>query len=126
MSKEFSMGSKYQQWRTGAYECELDAFRNPVSKGNYVLGRYGMFTTEKVKKEIMCKLSEYADQGKNYPFLITTYRLEKKAKVTVPEKPAKEIAPKDVTKFPRQKVPVTEEWLAVVYSSTDYKFLSGK
>jgi hypothetical protein len=117
-----NIGRKYSQWRTAAYECKIASSGYPI-KGKLILGRYGLFESE--KEWIMQKLSEHAAQGAHYPFLIVEYRLESKAKANKPEKPAKEIKSQDIIFDPRPKIPSTEQWVAVVSSLTDCKLLNN-
>jgi hypothetical protein len=110
---QIAIGRPYSNWRIRAYECEVDVSDKVVKKGKSVTGWYGLFTEDKLKNEIIPKLSEYAAQGNVYPFLIVSYRLENKANVIMPEgKP-----------LPRRQIsPI--DWVAIVYPSSKYKILS--
>lgn len=124
MSKdEIIIGRPYSIYRINAYECEVDHSNNPIKQGKYVVGWYGMFTPDRLKNEIMPKLSEYAAQENTYPFLIVTYQLQDKSKVILPlNKPNKSIKSSDI-KFSRRSKRSLPKLVAVVYSAKECKVL---
>ena len=129
MSKdEIIVGRTHSTWRIGAYECEVDLSRNPVrivsrpKTKQPVAGWYKIFTLNRLQQEIMPKLKEYVDQGNIYPFLIVTYQLENKSKVTLPEDKSRKATTKDIKFSPRERRS-RPEWVAVVYSESEYKIL---
>ena len=126
MSKdEIIVGRPYSTWRISAYECEVDISGNPVGRGKYVVGWYGAFTPNKLQQEIMPKLLQYAAQENVYPFLIVSYRLEDKSKVTLPEDKSRKATTKDI-KFPRRRRHSLPKWVAIVYSTKECKILPDK
>jgi hypothetical protein len=111
---EIIVGRPYSTWRISAYECAVDLSGNPVKQGKYVVGWYGAFTPD--------KLSEYAAQENVYPFLIVSYQLEDKSKVTLPDDKSRKATTKDI-KFSRRPRHSSQKWVAVVYSATKCKVL---
>jgi len=127
MSKdEIIVGRPYSTWRTSAYECEVDLSGNPVKQGKYVVGWYGAFTPNKLQQEIMPKLSQYAAQENVYPFLIVSYQLENKSKVTLSEDKSRKITRASDIKFSRRPRHSPPKGVAVVYSATACKILPDK
>jgi hypothetical protein len=125
MSKnEIIVRRPYSIWRIRAYECEVDLYGNPVKRGKSVkAGWYGVFTSDKLENEIVPKLSEYAAQENAYPFLIVSYQLEDKSKVTLPiDKLRKTIRASDIKHSHRQRHSIPK-WVAVVYSAKEYRIL---
>jgi len=120
---EVIVGRPYSTWRTSAYECEVDLSGNPVKQGKYVVGWYGAFTPNKLRQEIMPKLSQYAAQENIYPFLIVSYQLENKSKVTLPVDKSRKITRASDIKFSRRQRRSLSKWVAVVYSATECKIL---
>ena len=108
---------RYSEWRTSAYECEVDFSGVLVKKkGKYISGWYGPFGGNRLDNEIMPKLAKYVAAGKgSYPFLITKHRLESGAKVDI-------LSPKTLKFYPRRQKsqPI---WFAVILSRTEYKLL---
>jgi hypothetical protein len=122
MSKaEIIVGRPYSTWRISAYECETDLSNNPKKKGRYVVGWYGTYSPKRLQHEIMPKLSEYAAQGYIYPFLVVSYQLENKSKVTLlADKPRRA---SDIMFSPRQRRS-PQKMEAIVYSATECKVLT--
>ncbi len=113
------IGRNLSEHRIAAYECTVDA--SAVTKGKRVAGWYGMFHEEQLKQEFMPKLAEYADQGRSYPFLITSYKLEGKTDTWI-ETPGKRGRARDV-KFRPRRQRTAHQSEAVVYSRTRYQLL---
>jgi len=85
-----------------------------------VRGWYGTFTFDKLKTEIIPKLTECAIRGRHFPFLIARYRLENKAKVNVTEGvPNNNVKSGDVNFSPRTRFSAMD-WVAIALSPTKY------
>jgi hypothetical protein len=124
MSKdEIIVGRPYSTWRISAYECDVDLSGNPTKQGQYVVGWYGAFTPNRLQGEIIPKLSQYAAQENVYPFLIVSYQLENKSKVTLPEDKSRKITRASDIKFSRRRRRSIPKQVAVVYSTTECKVL---
>jgi hypothetical protein len=124
MSKdEIIVGRPYSTWRISAYECDVDLSGNPKKQGKYVVGWYGVFTPDRLRQEIMPKLSEYAAQENAYPFLIVSYQLENKSKVALPDYKSRKITRASDIKFSHRQRRSIPKWEAVVYSATECKIL---
>ena len=122
---EIKVGRPYSRLRICAYECDLDQAGNPTKKSGQVAGWYGIFTPDRLQKEIVPKLAEHAAQGRHYPFLIITYQLEDKARVRLPnDVPLRRVRASDL-KFSRR--PRASNWtvVAIVNSATEYALLNG-
>jgi hypothetical protein len=123
-TKQIKVGRSLSTLRIGAYECTLDSQGNPRKQSGQVIGWYGSFTTDRLQKEIMPKLAEYAAQGKRYPFLIATYELRSKAEVNLPRGIAtKDIKDKDID-FSRREQDSALVPKAVVSSPGEYRLLN--
>ena len=68
------IGRNLSEHRIAAYECTVEG--SAIKKGKWVVAWYGMFHEQRLKEEIVPKLTEYASQGASYPFLINSYMLE--------------------------------------------------
>ncbi len=122
---KIKIGRPYPRLRIGAYECELDRDGNPIKKSAQIVGWYGMFTPNRLQKEIMPKLAEYAAQGRHYPFLIATYQLENKAVVSLRNDVlARKVKASDV-KFSRRRRESAFVPTAVINSASEYRLING-
>jgi hypothetical protein len=122
---KIKVGRPYSRLRIGAYECELDRGGNLIKKSGQIAGWYGMFTPDRLQKEIMPKLAEYAAQGRHYPFLIATYQLENKAVVSPRNDVlAREVKASDI-KFSRRRRKSTFVLTAVVNSASEYRLINS-
>ena len=84
-----------------------------------------MFTPDRLQKEIMPKLAEYAAQGRRYPFLIATYQLENKAVVSPHNDVlARKVKASDI-KFSRRRRESTFVLNAVVNSASEYRLINS-
>ena len=122
---EIKVGRPYSRLRIGAYECELDRGGNLIKKPGQIAGWYGMFTPDRLQKEIMPKLAKYAAQGRHYPFLIATYQLENKAVVSLRNDVlARKVKASDI-KFSRRRRESAFVLTAVVNSASEYRLING-
>ena len=122
MADKLKVGRPYSKWRISAYECKVDESGALKLQGNYVVGWYGPFTAKKLEVEILPKLSQYAEQGKRYPFLVTEHRLKDEAEVRLPEGLNRKLRAYDV-KFEKRRRCTNIQHVAVVYSQTSFKLL---
>ena len=113
------IGRNLSEHRIGAYECTVAG--PAVKRGKWVVGWYGMCDERRLKEEIFPKLSEYANQGACYPFLITSYMLESKTDVWI-ETHGQKAKAKDVNFRPRRRR-TAQQTEAVAYSATSYELL---
>lgn len=113
------IGRNLSEHRIAAHECIASG--STPNKSKQVVGWYGMFHEERLKQEIMPKLTEYVRKGASYPFLITSYRLESKTDAWI-EKPGKRGQVRDVKFRPRRRREAAQKE-AVVYSETRYELL---
>jgi hypothetical protein len=121
---EIEVGRPYPNLRISAYECDMNLSGEPTKKsGGYVRGWYGSFSRERLQGEIVPKLSEYAAQGRSYPFLITVHRLEDKARVHIIKRQAEQRARCSDVEFSRRSRISGDVAVALVFSETDFRFL---
>ena len=114
------VGRNLSDHRIGAYQCTVDG--SVVSKGKWVVGWYGMFSEERLRAELIPKLSEYVQQAiATYPILLTTYMLESKSDVWIAGHP-KGARAGDVKFRPRQQR-TSQQDEVIVHSATKYQSL---
>lgn len=113
--RKLRIGRQLSQYRISAYECAVNSSDEPVTRGAYIRGWYGIFDEHRLQNEIMPKLSEYVGQGYSYPILITSHRLASKTAV--------EITPPKDLKFHHRNKESEQTSVAVVLSLTMFKLL---
>ena len=113
----------YAVYRIAAYECSLVASGKP-HKERCVNKWYGTFTEKALCNIVMPYLeAKYMAKGWSYPFLITTYMLEKQAKADVTLSPDRKVGVKDIKYHPRLRSK-REAWVATILSPTEYDLTS--
>ena len=118
------IGRKYSEWRTSAWEYDLDSSGVPAKKRDgYIRGWYGLCDECRLQNEIMPKLAEWVDQGRSYPFLITQHRLESKARVDIVSPMGHQKAALKDVKFHKRKRQTEQIHFALVLSPTEFKLL---
>ncbi len=74
------IGRNLSEHRIAAYECTVEG--SVLEKhGEQVAGWYGMFDDQRLRQEIVPKLTEYASHGASYPFLITSSHISQISRV---------------------------------------------
>ncbi len=107
-------------YRIAAYEYSLDAPGKPHKK-RCVKRWYRIFTEKALCNKVMPYLeAKYIAKGWSYPFLITSYMLEKQAKADVTLSPDRKVGGKDIKYNPRPRR-TREVWVASVLSPTEYE-----
>lgn len=107
--------------RYAAYRCSLDA------SGEALIGRcvkrwYGTFTEKTLCNEVMPYLeAKYMAKGWSYPFIITSYMLDKRTTVSFTVFPDRKTRAKG--RFARRKRKNKDKRVAIVLSPTEYKLL---
>ena len=110
--------------RYAAYMCSLDA-SGEAWIGSCVQRWYGTFTEKRLSNEVMPYLkAKYMAKVGSYPFLITSYMLDKRTTVSFPLSPDRKTTAKDI-RFARRKRKNEnkEKRVAIVLSPTEYKLL---
>jgi hypothetical protein len=105
------------QNRVAAYECSI--FGSAVQRGKWVTGWYGGFHEERLKEELMPKLTEYVHMGlASYPILLVSYLLESQTDVSI-EGPLV----RDVKFRPRRRRTLHQNEV-IVHSEAEYQVIS--
>jgi hypothetical protein len=114
------IGRNLSEHRLGAYECIAEG--STVRKGTWVAGWYGTFSEDRLREEIMPKLSEYVQQSlASYPILITSYMLEAKTDACI-DGDTEKAKERDVKFRPRRRR-MSQQYEAIVHSKTRYQLL---
>ena len=110
--------------RYAAYMCSLDA-SGEVWIGRCVQRWYGTFTETRLCNEVMPYLkAKYVAKVGSYPFLITSYLLDKRTTVSLPLSPdGKTVVGKPRFARRKRKDKNKEKRVAIVLSPTEYKLL---
>lgn len=114
------IGQNLPEHRLGAYECIAEG--STVRKGKWVAGWYGTFSEDRLREEILPKLSEYVQQSlASYPIVITSYMLEDKTDVWI-DGNTKKAKARDVKFRPRRRR-TSQQYEAIVHSNTRFQLL---